>query len=149
MKIHQTGRRASLWTVRRRICLYAVLIAIAGIACEGVDYRIDANKINGDLAAKDAAECTTKANQLHCLGKVEFSNGVCHVAGCVDPPDHPTKPVTNCAFGSYYVATPDGPAHDWTDETCKAAAQLAGCTTAARYRFGCFGHSCTNLQCEK
>lgn len=135
-------RVRSIWplTVRQRIFLYLVLGALAGLACAGVDYSIDANKMACDLPASSEADCSNAATK-HSCASFSFANGTCHVSGCFLPCDGTAT--TNCPFGK----TNGGAA--WTQADCKQKGLIAGCTNGTLYSIGCWGYSCTDQRCGR
>jgi len=129
-------------TVRQRICLYLVIGALAGLGCGGTSFDIDANTIEGDFVGpKNDAECQA-AIILKCK-EATFANGKCHAKGCTQPPDHPSVPIVNCPLGKTNNGVP------WTTTACQAQATFAGCSSVTLYSFGCYGYTCTKLQCGK
>ena len=133
-----------LWpsTIRRRILLYLVLGALAGLACSGVDYSINANLIDCDVATKDSSDCNL-AGFSHGCTAVVFSSGKCHLSKCTKPCDALATPLTNCPFGR----TNAGKA--WTAGDCKTQGLIAGCTNVTLYSFGCYGYTCSDLKCGR
>ncbi|HEX3582004.1 MAG TPA: hypothetical protein VH087_09605 [Thermoanaerobaculia bacterium] len=132
-------------TIRQRISVYLVIAAIIALACGGVDYTVNANKMDGELTVtrigapiKDDLDCHLASSSCDSF---QFVNGKCVVKGCLDPPDKPSMPVTNCGLGK----TNGGAA--WTAVTCQARVTLAGCSKGTLYSFGCYGYNCTKLQC--
>ncbi len=135
-------RARSIWplTIRQRIVLYLVLGALAGLACAGVDYSIDANKMACDLAASSEADCSNAAT-MHSCQSFSFANGTCHVSGCFLPCDGTST--TNCPFGKTNGAVP------WTQADCKQKSLVAGCTNGTLYSIGCWGYTCTDQRCGR
>jgi hypothetical protein len=135
-------RVRSIWplTVRQRISLYLVLGALAGLACSGVDYSIDANLIDCDVAANSQSDCTV-AGFAHGCASVVFTSGKCHLSKCTKPCDALATTVTNCPFGR----TNGGKA--WTAADCKNQGLIAGCTNVTMYSFGCYGYTCSDPKC--
>jgi hypothetical protein len=132
-------------TIRQRISVYLAIAALITLACGGVDYFVNANKIDGQLTTwigpiQTEADCSNAANAYDCDSH-QFANGKCSVTGCLSPPDKPKTPVVNCGLGR----TNGGVA--WTLSTCKARALAAGCTQGTLYSFGCSGYYCTKVQC--
>ena len=130
-------------TARQRIVIYLVLAALAGLACVGVDYTIDANRFDVNVPGVSDLDCSSKTLTFGCSGPFTFSNGTCHLKACKRPPANPPKPVTNCPFGK----TNRGSA--WTPADCAQRAKVAGCTQGALYSFGCYGYTCTDLRCAQ
>jgi hypothetical protein len=137
-------RVRSIWplTIRQRISLYLVLGALAGLACSGVDYSINANLIDCDVSAKDQGDCTL-AGFTHGCTAVVFTGGKCHLSKCTKPCDALATPLTNCPFGR----TNGGKA--WTGDDCKSQGLIAGCTNVTLYSFGCYGYTCSDLKCGR
>jgi hypothetical protein len=135
-------RVRSIWplTIRQRIFLYLVLGALAGLACAGVDYTINANFINCDEAAKSDFDCQHAGTDHVCKSAV-FSGGRCHLSQCLKPCD--TFAVTNCPFGK----TNGGKA--WTAGDCQSQGLVAGCTNVTLYSFGCYGYTCSDQRCGR
>jgi len=141
-------RVRSVWplTVRQRILVYLVLGALAGLACGGVNYDIDANAVDCNVAGKDQTDCDIKARSLACTAGGVFSSqsgGRCDLGKCSKPCDAPATPLASCPFGK----TSGGVA--WTLAACKAQSLAAGCTSGTVYSFGCFGYHCSNLKCGR
>jgi hypothetical protein len=139
-------RSIFLLTIRQRIAVYLVIAGVIALACAGVDYNIDANSWSGEatnLHGKPIAnedECHAAEIQHDCQSHL-FAGGQCRLTICTDPPDKLDPPETNCTFGKT-----NGSAA-WTETTCKARTLGAGCSVGDLYSFGCYGYSCTNLQC--
>jgi hypothetical protein len=129
-------------TVRQRIYIYLVFAALAGLACAGVDFTIDANRMDADVPAATSLDCTIATNIYKCSTGA-WSNGTCHLKACSRPPDSPATPVTNCPFGSSDQGRP------WTASGCTAQVQRAGCTEGTLYSFGCYGYTCTDSRCGR
>ncbi|MBV9493543.1 MAG: hypothetical protein JOZ54_04810 [Acidobacteria bacterium] len=129
-------------TVRRRIYLYLIFAALGGLACAGVDFTIDANRMNADVKVKDDLECALRQNAGKCTEST-FSNGVCHLKACARPPDNPSNPVTNCAFGSTNGSRP------WTASDCRTKIVGSQCTEGTLYSIGCYGYTCKDGRCGR
>src|ERR1019366_7680513 len=104
--------------------------ALAGLACAGVDYSINANLMAYDVAAKDQTDCQAQAINRNCNINPTFANGKCHLSKCTQPADALATPRTNCPFGK----TNGGKA--WTVGDCKNQDLIAGCTNGTLYSFG-------------
>jgi hypothetical protein len=135
-------RVRSLWplTIRQRIFLYLVLGALAGLACSGVDYSINANLIDCDVAANTQSDCTVAEVNHHCKSSA-FTTGKCHLSQCTQACDALAALRTNCPFGR----TNGGKA--WTGNDCKSQGLIAGCTNVTLYSFGCYGYMCSDQRC--
>lgn len=129
-------------TVRRRIFLYLLIAALSGLACAGVDFTIDANRMDADVKASDATECALRQNGGKC-SEATFSNGICHLKACARPPDNPSQPVTNCAFGSANRGRP------WSVADCRERVVGAQCTEGTLYTIGCYGYTCKDGRCGR
>ena len=127
-------------TIRQRIFLYLVLGALAGLACSGVDYTINANLIDCDVAAKSQGDCTAAEFDHGCKSSA-FTGGNCHLSQCTKPCD--ASAATNCPFGKTNGGVP------WTSADCKNQTQIAGCTSGTLYSCGCYGYYCSDLKCGR
>lgn len=139
-------RVQSVWplTIRRRIILYLIVGALAGLACGGVDYQINANSMEGDAAVDRPEDCSVVFVRFNYCATATYINGKCHLTGCVHPPDTPSKPITNCGFGKKNGTVP------WTSADCRNQVQFAGCAQGTLYpTSGCFGYYCSDLRCGK
>jgi hypothetical protein len=134
-------RVRSIWplTIRQRILLYFVLAALAGLACAGVDYSVNANLMNCDVACENA---DSAAVSLGCSGKT-FVNGKCQVVNCIKPCNAVVTPITNCPFGKTNAGKP------WTPDDCKSQGLTAGCSNVTVYSFGCYGYDCKDQRCGR
>jgi len=129
-------------TVRQRVGVYVVLIALAGLACAGVDFKIDANRMDADVPMSSVDACFVAQQQYRC-NTSSWGENTCRLRGCLRPPANPSKPVTNCPFGSTNQGRP------WTAAECKARALQSGCTEGTLFSFGCYGYTCTNTRCAQ
>ncbi len=130
-------------TTRQRIGVYVVLAALAGLACAGVDFEIDANRMSADVPTSGLAACLTAQREYRCADNPTWEDGTCHLSACLRPPAAPSKPVTNCPFGSTNQNRP------WSQTDCRARALQSGCTEGTLFSFGCYGYTCTNTRCTQ
>jgi hypothetical protein len=129
-------------TVRQRIGVYVVLAALSGLACGGVDFKINANSMDAVVPAATELDCAVQQSEHRCSKSV-WSGGTCQLTACTRPPDNPSKPVTNCPFGR----TNQGRA--WTATECRDRALHSGCTEGTLFSFGCNGYVCSDTRCAQ
>ncbi|MEA2165789.1 MAG: hypothetical protein QOK37_3916 [Thermoanaerobaculia bacterium] len=137
-------RVRSIWpsTIRQRILFYLVIGALAGLACAGVDYTVDANRMTCEITTKDATECELTRQDLGCSDKA-FTNGKCRMFECTKACDAQATPLTNCAFGKTNGTVA------WTQPACVAKAKAAGCGDGTVFSFGCYAYECRDQRCGK
>lgn len=132
---------------RQRIRLYVAFGAVAALACNGIDFTINANSFSCRFADQNSqTNCDNAAFHSHCQEPSNWAPAThaCSADNCTEACDSPSTPITNCAFGKTNNGVP------WTVADCKAEAAVAGCGNGTFYSNlpDCWGYACTDLHCD-